>query len=248
MAGEKILVVDDETNIVKIIRGYLERDGYKVITASDGQQAINLAHREKPHLVILDLMLPEISGWDVCRILRQESPVPVIMVTARDDITDRIVGLEIGADDYITKPFDPKELVARVHAVLRRAATGSIPIQNERFVFGDLEIDLSRHEVWSSGQPVLLTPTEFEIVATMAKNPGRVFSRLELLDRVQGDAYEGYERAVDSHIKNLRQKIEPDPRHPRYVLTVFGVGYKFADVFKPNGLKERAVSWQMKRG
>jgi DNA-binding response OmpR family regulator len=232
MAGEKILVVDDERNIVKIIRAYLERDGYRVLTASDGRQAIDTARREKPSLVVLDLMLPEVSGWDVCRTLRQESQVPVIMVTARDEVTDRIVGLELGADDYVTKPFDPKELVARVHAVLRRSSSVQTSDNTGRLIAGPLEVDTSRHEVLLGGRPVQLTPTEFDLLVVMAGSPGRVFPRLELLERVQGEAfdgYEGYERVVDSHIKNLRQKIETDPRQPQMVLTVFGVGYKFAD-------------------
>lgn len=230
MSGDKILVVDDEERIVKIISAYLERDGYQVVTADDGPAALEVARREKPRLIILDLMLPGMSGMDVCRVLRQESKVPIIMVTARDDDTDKIVGLELGADDYVTKPFNPKELVARVRAVLRRVAE-STPSEAMTppgvIVAGDLAIDLERHEVRRGDQLAALTPTEFDLLHTLASAPGRVYTRLQLLERVQGQAFEGYERAIDSHIKNLRQKIEPNPRQPRYILTVFGVGYRF---------------------
>ncbi len=171
-------------------------------------------------------MMPGMSGWDVCREVRREARTPVIMLTARDDDTDKIVGLELGADDYVTKPFNPKEVVARVRAVLRRTN----PAQPDTVQsFGELSIDLDRHEVKLAGQPVALTPSEFGILAALTSSPGRVFSRLQLLERVQGEAYEGYERAIDSHVKNLRQKIESDPRRPRYVITVFGVGYKFGE-------------------
>jgi DNA-binding response OmpR family regulator len=229
---ERILVVDDEERIVNILRAYLEKDGYKVITARDGQEALSVFQKEKPNLVVLDLMLPKLSGWDVCRELRRTSDVPVLMLTARDDDTDKIVGLELGADDYLTKPFNPKELVARVRAVLRRARPAA-PATNvlER---GDLVIDVDRHEVRRGGESLALTPTEFSLLEALASNPGRVLSRLQLLERVQGEAYEGYERAIDSHIKNLRQKVEPDPRKPRYVLTVFGIGYKFTEAVGAN--------------
>lgn len=223
---EKILVVDDEERIVGIVRAYLEREGYRVLAARDGKEALALAAKEKPDLIVLDLMLPEMSGWDVCRELRRDSTVPVIMLTARDDDTDKIVGLELGADDYLTKPFNPKELVARVRAVLRRARPAPAA---KAFAVGNLVIDVERHEVRRSGTPVALTPSEFALLETLAGSPGRVFTRLQLLERVQGEAFEGYERAIDSHIKNLRQKIEDDPRRPRLVLTVFGVGYKFAE-------------------
>lgn len=223
---ERVLVIDDEERIVGIVRAYLEKEGFRVLTASDGREGLALARREKPDLIILDLMLPAMSGWDVCRELRRESATPVIMLTARDDDTDKIVGLELGADDYVTKPFNPKELVARVRAVLRR--TRPAP-EGKPLAAGDLLIDEARHEVRRGDELIALTPTEFGLLATLASSPGRVFTRLQLLERVQGEAFEGYERAIDSHIKNLRQKIEPDPRHPRYVLTVFGVGYKFAE-------------------
>jgi DNA-binding response OmpR family regulator len=223
MANNKILIVDDEEKIVRIVKAYLEREGYAVVAAYDGKAALALARTEAPDLVLLDLMLPQVSGWDVCRSLRAESNVPIIMLTARDEDTDKIVGLELGADDYITKPFNPRELVARVRAVLRRTES---PPEKRRIVFGDLTVDLEKHEVKHAGRRVDLTPTEFEILSVLAHAPGRVYSRMQLLDRVQGYAYEGYERTIDSHIKNLRRKLEPDPDKPRYIVTVRGVGYK----------------------
>ncbi|MEW6233276.1 MAG: response regulator transcription factor [Chloroflexota bacterium] len=222
----KIMVIDDEKKIVQLVKAYLERDGYKVLAAYDGQEALNLAQREKPDLVVLDLMLPGLSGLDVCRTLRQESDVPIIMLTARAEETDKLVGLELGADDYVTKPFSPRELVARVRAVLRR--TEPTPTV-ERVARGDITVDLVRHEAWVRGSLVPLTPTEFELLATLIQSPGRVFTRLQLLDKVLGLEYEGYERTIDAHVKNLRQKIEADSRNPRYVVTVYGVGYKFQE-------------------
>ena len=226
--GATILVVDDEPKIVDIVRAYLAREGYHVLVAADGATALELARRERPALVVLDLMLPELSGWDVCRALRAGSPGPaIIMLTARDDTTDKIVGLELGADDYVAKPFVPKELVARVRAVLRRtAAPANCPPVLRH---ADLEIDVERHEVRRAGQLVPLTPSEFALLQALAERPGRVWTRLQLLDRLPGTAFEGYERAIDSHIKNLRAKLEPNPRQPRYVVTVYGVGYKLAD-------------------
>ena len=228
MAHKKILVVDDEKKIVDIVKAYLERDGYKVIVAYDGRLALHMARSESPDLIVLDLMLPEVSGWDVCRTLRTESNVPIIMLTARDDDSDKIVGLELGADDYVVKPFNPKELVSRVRAVLRRAE--STAVKAKRIEFADLSIDLERHEVRRGERLVELTLTEFELLRVLAEAPGRVYSRMQLLDKAQGGAYEGYERTIDSHIKNLRKKVETDPEHPRYVITVRGVGYKFGEV------------------
>lgn len=222
---KKILVVDDEKKIVEIIQAYLEREGYQVISAADGKTALSSAHSQRPDLIVLDLMLPEISGWDVCRMIRKESDVPVIMLTARDEVTDKIIGLEMGADDYVTKPFDPKELVSRVRAVLRRAEAKSLQPPNIIRI-ADLFIDIDKRQVKHNDVSVDLTPNEFDLLRVMAENPGRVFSRMQLLDKVQGDAYEGYERTIDSHIKNLRKKIESDPEHPSYVITVHGVGYK----------------------
>ena len=220
----KILVVDDEKPIVDIIVGYLKRESFSVITAYDGTSALQLAQKQEPDLIILDLMLPEISGWDICRTLRTKSDVPIIMLTARDEVTDKIVGLELGADDYVTKPFEPKELVSRVKAVLRRSQ-GKI-IQKSLLRIGDLTVDSNMRIAKINNRTVELTPTEFELLRTMAENPNRVFSRMQLLDSVQGYSYEGYERTIDSHIKNLRKKIEPDPNHPRYIISVYGVGYK----------------------
>jgi two-component system OmpR family response regulator len=223
----KILVVDDEKRIVEIVKAYLERDAYKVAVAYEGQTALELARRDRPDLIILDLMLPGISGWDVCRALRKESDVPIIMLTARDDTTDKIVGLELGADDYVTKPFDPKELVSRVRAVLRRYENR--PDSSPTIRIGDLLIDTGRRAVRRGGATIELTSTEFDLLKALAESPGRVYSRMQLLDKIQGEAYEGYERTVDSHIKNLRKKIEPDPDHPRYIVTMHGVGYKLEE-------------------
>ncbi|MFQ6016433.1 MAG: response regulator [Anaerolineae bacterium] len=221
----KVLVVDDERNIVKVVKAYLEQAGFQVVTAYDGQEALTVFRHEKPSLVVLDLMLPVIDGLDVCRTMRREANVPIIMLTARIEETDRLIGLELGADDYVTKPFSPRELVARVRAVLRR--TQGEPETPQVLTAGDIVVDLTRHTVTVQGKEVNLTPTEFDLLTVLVQNPGRVYSRLQLLDRVQGYAYEGYERTIDAHIKNLRQKIEPDPKNPRYIMTVYGVGYKF---------------------
>jgi len=220
---EKILIVDDDRHIVDIVRAYLEKDGYRVAVAYDGREALEVAAKERPALLVLDLMLPELSGWDVMRSLRQTSQVPVIMLTARDDPTDKVVGLELGGDDYVVKPFDPKELLARVRAVLRRTqpAGPQAPIS-----VGQLVIDAGRREVWVGERRVDLTATEFAILLVLARHPGMVYTRLQLLEEVQGEAYAGYERAIDSHIKNLRRKLEPDPQQPRYVVTLHGVGYR----------------------
>ncbi len=222
----RILVVDDEKGIVEIVRAYLEREGYRVIAAYDGRAALETFEKESPDLIILDIMLPALDGREVCRAVRARSAVPIIMLTARDDSADKIVGLELGADDYVTKPFDPKELVARVKAVLRRATAAPEPSSPRQLRIADLMIDPEKRTVRRDGQAIDLTPIEFDLLATMAATPGRVYTRMQLLDRVQGDAYEGYERTIDSHIKNLRKKIEPDPNHPRYLLTVYGIGYK----------------------
>lgn len=223
--NKKILVVDDEPQIVELIKSYLAKDGYRVITAADGQRALELARREQPDLILLDLMLPEINGFDVCRTLRKESNIPIIMLTARDEETDKIIGLELGADDYVTKPFSPREVLARVRAVLRRLSAEEVN-REEKISLGNLEINLARHQVKHGGKTLELTPTEFKLLEVLAKNPGRVFTRLQLIDQVQGYSFEGYERTIDAHIKNLRHKIEPHPKEPRYIITVFGVGYK----------------------
>ncbi len=220
----KILVVDDEIKIVKLVRAYLEQAGFSVVEANDGQTALIQARREKPDLILLDLGLPGLDGLDVTRTLRRERAIPIIMLTARIEDADKIVGLELGADDYVTKPFNPRELVARVRAVLRRSTGAAAP--SALLQVGALTLDLEGHQTLLGDHPLDLTPTEFDLLAIFMQNPGRAFSRLELLDRVQGDAYEPYERTIDAHIKNLRAKLGDDPRRPRFIQTVFGVGYK----------------------
>jgi DNA-binding response OmpR family regulator len=226
--AKKILVVDDEPKIIKVVKVYLEQAGFRVVTAGDGQMALTVFRHEKPDLVVLDLMLPGIDGLDVCRIMRRESNVPVIMLTARAEEADRLIGLELGADDYVVKPFSPREVVARIRAVLRRVE-GEVSL-SEVIHVGGLVIDLAQHTVEVAGRLVELTPTEFDLLTVLARHPSRAFTRLQLLDQVQGDAYEGYERTVDAHVKNLRAKIEPDPKHPRYIVTVYGVGYKLEEM------------------
>ena len=223
-----ILVVDDDKKTVDLIRLYLEKDGYRVLTAYDGRQAMDLARRREPGLIILDLMLPRVDGLDVCRILRSESKVPIIMLTAKTTEEDKLVGLDLGADDYVTKPFSPRELVARVRAVLRRVHTEEDDGPGE-LVFGDMVVDFVRHEARVNGESIHLTPKEFRLLETMAKQPGRVFSRLELLEHAFGFDYGGFERTVDVHVMNLRKKIEPDPAEPTYIQTVYGLGYKFEE-------------------
>lgn len=225
--SKKILVVDDEPRIVRVLKGYLESAGFQVIAAYDGTEALAAFRHEAPDLIVLDLMLPEVDGLDVARAIRRASDVPLIMLTARVDETDRLIGLELGADDYVTKPFSPREVVARVRAVLRRVG-GAEPASRTLSV-GDIVLDLDKRQVKVSGRQVELTPTEFDLLATLMESPGRIFSRMQLLDKVQGYTYEGYERTIDAHVKNLRQKIEEDPRHPGYILTVYGLGYKFAE-------------------
>ncbi len=222
-----ILVVDDEPQLVKVLRGYLEQAGFRVVTAGDGPMALTQYKHEKPDLVLLDLNLPGMDGIEVARRLRALSNVPIIMVTARVDETDRLIGLELGADDYVPKPFSAREVVARVRAVLRRAE--ATPVSSDIIRAADIVIDLARHTVTRGSEAINLTPTEFNLLAALAREPGRAFTRLQLLEAAQGDAFEGYERTLDAHIKNLRAKLERDPKKPEYILTVFGVGYKFAD-------------------
>jgi DNA-binding response OmpR family regulator len=222
-----ILVVDDEPKIATLARDYLEHAGFAVLTAGDGPSALATIRQRRPDLVVLDLGLPGLDGLDLTRELRRDSTVPIVMLTARDDELDKLLGLELGADDYLTKPFSPRELVARVRAVLRRADR---PLEAaETIRAGDVVLDLPRMRTEVDGTAVDLTPTEFQLLATLAARPGRIFTRSQLLDALHGVAFETYERAIDSHIKNLRRKLEPDPRRPRYVLTVYGVGYRFAD-------------------
>jgi two-component system alkaline phosphatase synthesis response regulator PhoP len=223
---DKILLIEDEVKIARTVRLYLEQAGYQVATVDDGALAMPAFRHEQPDLIILDLMLPHVDGWELCRQLRRESGVPIIMLTARNEETDRIIGLELGADDYIAKPFSPREVVARVRAVLRRSRGLVQPPQLIRA--GDMAIDLDRHEVTVAGQVVELTPLEFDLLVAFARHPGRVFTRLKLLEQVEdAAAYSGYERAIDQHIKNLRAKLGDDARQPRYIATVRGVGYKF---------------------
>ena len=218
--AKKILIVDDETQIVDICKDYLKAAGYETITASDGVQGVALARREKPDLIVLDLMMSEMDGLDVCREIRRESNVPIIMLTARVEETDKLIGLELGADDYITKPFSPRELVARVRVVLRRAANTP---DNEIIRAGEVELDRAHYEVHLSDKTVSLTSTEFEILATLMSQPGRIFSRAQLLTATHGITFESLERAIDSHVRNLRHKLEP----AELIVTVHGVGYKF---------------------
>jgi DNA-binding response OmpR family regulator len=224
-----ILVVDDEPKIVQIARDYLEHAGLAVLAAGEGHAALAAARSAKPDLVILDLGLPGMDGLDVARALRKESNVPIIMLTARGEETDKLIGLELGADDYITKPFSPKELVARVRAVLRRMDASIANAGSDVVRTADIILDVPRMQATVGGRPVELTPTEFELLATLARQPGRIFTRAQLLDAIHGVAFESYERAIDAHVKNIRRKIEPNPREPRYILMVYGVGYKFAD-------------------
>ena len=228
MRKPSILVVDDDRKTVDLIRLYLEKDGYRVLVAYDGRRAIDIARDRRPGLIILDLMLPKVDGLDVCRELRAETNVPIIMLTAKTTEDDKLVGLDLGADDYVTKPFSPRELVARVRAVLRRGMAEEMS-GPEQILSGDLEVDFVRHEARVEGAPVHLTPKEFTLLEIMIKQPGRVFSRLELLELAFGFDYQGFERTVDVHVMNLRKKIESDPTQPRYVQTVYGVGYKFED-------------------
>ena len=221
----RILVVEDEPDIVDLLRSYLQRDGFDVDQAADGEAGLAAFGRLQPDLIILDLMLPKLDGREVCRRIRETARTPIIMLTARDEESDKLIGLELGADDYITKPFSPREVLARVRAVLRRG-TREAP---EMVRAGDLVIDLRAHEVSLNGRRVDLTPTEFRLLEILASHPNQVFTRMQLIDRVQGHAFEGYERTVDAHIKNLRSKVEPQAKSPRYILTVYGVGYKFAN-------------------
>ena len=224
--GRTVLVVDDDKKIVDLVSLYLRKEGYAVLCAYNGREALEVARREQPDLIVLDLLLPEMDGMQVCHALRAESRVPIIMLTARSTDEDKLLGLDLGADDYVTKPFNPRELVARVRAVLRRAASadGEPPPD---VCYGDLTISFIRHEVSLRNRPVNLTPTEFLVLEALAREPGRAFSRSELLDRALGHDYEGIERTVDVHVMNLRRKIEPEPGKQRYIGTVPGVGYRF---------------------
>lgn len=222
-----ILVVEDEPQIAGIVRDYLEHAGFAVIAAGDGAAALALVRARRPDALVLDLGLPRVDGFDVIRAIRRDSRVPILILSARGDEADRVAGLELGADDYVVKPFSPRELVARVRAVLRRA--DAVPLTDERIVAGDIALDLVRRRVTVAGRDVTLTPTEFELLATLAREPGRVWTRSQLLDAVHGFSFETYERAIDGHIRNLRRKLEPDETAPRYVRTVHGVGYALVE-------------------
>ena len=224
----EILVVDDEQKIIQITSDYLEAAGYAVLAADDGISALRKVDESQPDLIILDLGLPGMDGLDVCRELRKKSDLPIIILTARGEESDKLVGLELGADDYITKPFSPKELVARVRAVLRRMEKSTS--DEEIFRVGKVWFDVLKMRLTIDDTAIELTPTEFELLLALARQPGRIFTRSQLLNAIHGVAFESYERAIDAHIKNIRRKIEPDPRQPKYVLTVYGVGYKFNDV------------------
>ena len=225
--NERVLVVDDEPSVQDVARAYLEREGFIVDSAMDGRTALELIERKPPQLIVLDLMLPDVRGEEIAARVRERSDVPILMLTAKAAEEQRLQGFELGADDYLVKPFSPRELVARAKAILRRAGEGEAPLSAvHTFDGGRLRIDELRHEVALDGQPVDLTPSEFKLLAALATYPGRVYSRFELINRVQGTDFEGYERTIDAHIKNLRRKIEDDPTNPRYVQTVHGVGYR----------------------
>jgi two-component system alkaline phosphatase synthesis response regulator PhoP len=220
-----ILVVDDSPNVRTLVREYLTAEGFRVVTANDGRQALFMARSEKPDLILLDIMMPEMTGYDFIRAYRKEHAAPIILLTAKLDESDKVLGLELGADDYVTKPFGMRELTARIHAVLRRAAATPTPIEILRAA--DITLDKSSRVVTVNDRTVNLTPSEFELLAVLMSSPGRVFSRSILLDQVQGTSFEGVERTIDVHIRNLRTKIEPEPSKPIYIETVFGVGYRF---------------------
>ena len=227
MAGKKILVVDDDAKTVDLVKLYLNRDGYRVLTAYDGTTALRLAREGRPDLIVLDLMLPRIDGLEVCRTIRNKSDVPIIMLTAKATDQDKLTGLDLGADDYVTKPFSPRELAARVRAVLRRLPGERGP---EKIEHGELTLNFIKHEAFLNGKPLNLTPVEFKLLGVLVKEPGRVFSRAQIIEKALGHDFDGFDRTIDVHILNLRRKIEPDPRHPRYIKTVYGAGYKLLEV------------------
>lgn len=228
MTVKKVLVVDDEPKITQVVSAYLEKEGYQVFTASSGKEALECPERKAVDLIILDLRLPDLPGEEVCRRIRQRRDTPILMLTAKVEEEDKIRGLAIGADDYLTKPFSPRELVARIRAILRRVKGEREP-QRDIISFdqGKLRIDVAKHEVFLNGEIITLTPNELRLLLALARYPGRVYTRSELINKVQGYEYEGYDRTIDAHVKNLRHKIEEDPKKPKYILTVFGVGYKF---------------------
>jgi len=230
MAGKRVLVVDDDVKTVELVRLYLNRDGYRVLTAYNGIEALRLARESHPDLIVLDLMLPGMDGLDVCRTLRAESDVPIIMLTARTTDQDRLTGLDSGADDYVIKPFSPRELTARVRAVLRRLPGEALQRGPAEIKHGELTVNFHKYEAFLAGKPLNLTPVEFKLLGVLIKEPGRVFSRAQLIEKALGYDFEGFDRTIDVHILNLRRKLETDPSHPRYIKTVYGTGYKFLEV------------------
>jgi two-component system alkaline phosphatase synthesis response regulator PhoP len=226
MSGKKVLVVDDDAKTVELVKLYLNRDGYRVLTAYNGNDALQMARESQPDLIVLDLMLPGISGLDVCRTLRKESEVPIIMLTALTTDDDRLTGLDLGADDYVTKPFSPRELAARVRAVLRRLPGERGP---DKIEHGALSVNFLKHEAFLEGKPLGLTPVEFKVLGALVKEPGRVFSRAQIIEKALGHDFDGFDRTIDVHILKLRRKLEPDPRHPRFIKTIYGAGYKLLE-------------------
>jgi len=226
MSGKKVLVVDDDVKTVELVKLYLNRDGYRVLTAYDGNDALQIARESHPDLVVLDLMLPGMNGLEVCRTLRTESDVPIIMLTALTTDDDRLTGLDLGADDYVTKPFSPRELAARVRAVLRRIPGERGPDKVEH---GALTVNFLKHEAFLEGKPLNLTPIEFKVLGALVKEPGRVFSRAQIIEKALGDDFDGFDRTIDVHILKLRRKLEPDSHHPKYIKTIYGAGYKLLE-------------------
>ena len=229
MAGKRVLVVDDDVKTVELVKLYLNRDGYQVLTAYDGVEALRLARQGHPELIVLDLMLPGVDGLEICRTIRSESNVPIIMLTAKTTEQDKLIGLALGADDYVTKPFSPKELAARVRAVLRRLPE-EVPQGPEEIKHGELRVNFVKREVSLAGKPLNLTMIEFKLLGVLMKEPGRVFSRAQLIEKALGYDFDGFDRTIDVHILNLRRKLEPDSKHPRYIKTAYGAGYKLSEV------------------
>ena len=227
MAGKRVLVVDDDAKTVELVKLYLNRDGYRVLTAYDGIEALRLARESHPDLIVLDLMLPGLDGLEVCRVLRAESDVPIIMLTAKTTEQDKLTGLDLGADDYVTKPFSPRELAARIRAVLRRLPEETLQRGPEEIRHGELLVNFVKREASAVGRPLNLTPIEFKLLGVLAREPERVFTRAQLIKKVFGYDFDGFDRTVDVHILNLRRKLESDPHHPRYIKTLYGIGYKF---------------------
>lgn len=227
MTQNSVVIVDDDEKLTKLLQMYFEKEGFITWVAHEGFEAIKLIREKKPDIIMLDLMLPGIDGWEICRRVRRETDIPILMLTARDEETDRLIGLEMGADDYVTKPFSPREVVARAKVILRRSKKNA-PLRTDAIKIGNLSINYERHEIRTDGDLIDVTPTEFKIIELLTTNPGRVYTRLHIVEFIQEYAFDGYERTIDAHIKNLRRKMEDNPKEPQYILTVYGVGYKFA--------------------